>query len=51
MHELTDRLDCTHTLIAKIEGCERRVDLVEPEAILDALGISLVEFERRYRRA
>lgn len=50
MRELADRLECSHTVIAKIENGERRVDLVELEAICDALGISLVEFVRRYRQ-
>lgn len=51
MRELAGRLDCPHTVIAKIEAAERRVDLVELEEICDALGISLVEFVRRFRRA
>lgn len=50
MRELADRLDRPHTVIAKIESGERRLDLVELEAICDALGVSLVEFVRRYRR-
>jgi len=48
MRELADRIDRTHTVIAKIESGERRVDLVELEAICDALGISLVEFVKRF---
>lgn len=50
MRELADRLDRSHTVIAKIESGERRVDLVELDAICDALGVSLVEFVRRYRQ-
>lgn len=50
MRELSDHLDRPHTVIAKIESGERRVDLVELEAICDALGVSLVEFVRRYRK-
>lgn len=50
MRELADRLGCPHTLVAKIESGERRVDLVELEAFCDALGISLVNFVRRYRQ-
>ena len=50
MRELADELNCPHTLIAKIEAGERRVDVVELEAICDALGVSLVEFVRRYRQ-
>lgn len=50
MRQLAERLDRPHTVIAKIESGERRVDLVELEAICDALGISLVEFVRRYRQ-
>lgn len=51
MRELAERLDRPHTVIAKIESGERRVDLVELEAICDALGISLVEFVRRFHRS
>ena len=50
MRELAERLDRLHTVIAKIESGERRVDLVELEAICDALGISLMEFVRRFHR-
>ena len=50
MRDLADRLGRPHTLVAKIESGERRVDLVELEAICDALGISLVNFVRRYRQ-
>lgn len=50
MRELAERIDRTHTVIAKIESGERRLDLVELEAICDALEISLVEFVRRYRQ-
>lgn len=50
MRQLADRLDWPHTVIAKIESGERRVDLVELEAICDALGVSFIEFVRRYRR-
>ena len=51
MRELADRLGRPHTVVAKIESGERRVDLVELEAICDALGISLIEFVRRYRNS
>lgn len=50
MRELATRLDRPHTVVAKIESGERRVDLAELEAICDALGISLVNFVRRYRQ-
>lgn len=49
LRELGERLGTPHTVVAKIEAGERRVDLVELESICDALGISLVEFVRRYR--
>lgn len=48
--QLGERLDVKHTVVHKIESAERRVDLVELGAICDALGVSLVEFVRRYRR-
>ncbi len=51
MRELADRLGRPHTVISKIESGERRVDLVELEAICDALGISLIEFVRRFRKS
>lgn len=50
MRELAALLDCPHTLIAKIESGERRVDLVELETICDTLGVDLLGFVRRYRQ-
>lgn len=51
MRQLAAQLNRPHTVIAKIESGDRRVDLVELEAICDALGVSLVEFVRRYRQS
>ncbi len=51
MRDLADRLGWQHTVIAKIEAGERRVDLVELEAICDALGVSLVQFVRRFSQS
>jgi len=49
--QLAERLNCPRTRITRIEGGERRLDLIECRQYCAALGISLVEliaeFERR----
>lgn len=49
--ELADRLGRTQSFVAKVEGGERRVDLIELDDICKALGIGLVEFVQRFDAA
>jgi transcriptional regulator with XRE-family HTH domain len=49
--ELGKRLGETQSFISKVERGERRLDFVELDTFCAALGISLVDFARRFVRA
>ena len=42
--ELAARLGCPQSFVSKYESGQRRLDLVELEAICKALGVTLAEF-------
>jgi transcriptional regulator with XRE-family HTH domain len=48
--ELAERLDLPQSFVSKYESGERRLDLIELRQICKALGISLVEFVRRFEK-
>ena len=48
--ELARRLKLPQSFVSKYESGERRLDLVELRQICKALGISLVEFVRRFEK-
>lgn len=48
--QLAQKLGVTQSFIAKVEGGERRVDIVELRAFCAALGISLSEFVETFER-
>jgi transcriptional regulator with XRE-family HTH domain len=48
--ELARRLKLPQSFVSKYESGERRIDLVELRQICKALGISLVEFVRRFEK-
>lgn len=46
--ELAARLGCPQSYVSKYESGQRRIDLVELEAICQALGVTLGEFVKRF---
>ena len=48
--EVAERLEQPQSFVSKYESGERRLDLVELKQICKALGISLVEFVRRFEK-
>ena len=46
--ELALRLSVNQAVVSKIETCERRIDLVEIRSVCMALGISLVDFVKKF---
>jgi transcriptional regulator with XRE-family HTH domain len=49
--DVADKLGQQQSWYAKSESGERRMDMVEVLAILDALGVDAADFIRRLRRA
>jgi transcriptional regulator with XRE-family HTH domain len=49
--EIADKLGQQQSWYAKSESGERRMDMLEALAILDALGVEAEDFIRRLRRA
>jgi transcriptional regulator with XRE-family HTH domain len=48
--QVAERLALPQSFVSKYESGERRLDLVELRQICKALGISLVDFVRRFER-
>lgn len=48
--ELAARLGCPQSFVSKYESGQRRLDLIELDAICEALGISLDEFIERFKK-
>jgi ribosome-binding protein aMBF1 (putative translation factor) len=48
--ELAERLKVPQSFVSKIENGERRIDLIELEAICEVLGLPLTEFVRKFER-
>ncbi len=48
--ELAARLGCPQSFVSKYESGQRRLDLIELDAICEALGIPLDEFIERFRK-
>jgi transcriptional regulator with XRE-family HTH domain len=46
--ELAERINQSQSYISKYESGERRLDLLELDQICDAVGISLIDFVRRF---
>lgn len=46
--ELGDRLNQTQSYVSKYESGEQRLDLMEIEAICEAVDLPLLEFVERY---
>ena len=49
--DLAERLKQPQSFVSKYESGERRLDLLELRQVCGALGISLVEFVRRFEGA
>lgn len=49
--QIATRLGQTQSYVSKYESGEQRLDLIELEAVCEAVGISLPEFVRRYLEA
>ncbi|WP_300162387.1 helix-turn-helix transcriptional regulator [Solidesulfovibrio sp.] len=48
--ELAARLGCPQSFVSKYESGQRRLDLIEVEAICEALGTTLAELVERFSR-
>lgn len=46
--EIAQRISQTQSYVSKYEQGEQRLDLVELEAVCDAIGVPLIEMVRRY---
>lgn len=46
--QVAKRLRQPQSYVSKYESGEQRLDLIELEAVCDAVGISLLDFVRRY---
>jgi transcriptional regulator with XRE-family HTH domain len=46
--QVAERIGQTQSYISKYESGEQRLDLIELEAVCNAVGIPLTEFVRRY---
>ena len=46
--QVADRIGQTQSYVSKYENGEQRLDLIELEAVCKAVGISLMDFVRRY---
>lgn len=46
--QLAEKIGQTQSYISKYENGEQRLDLIELEAVCDAVGISLINFVERY---
>ena len=49
--DLAKRVGETQSFVSKVERGERRLDFVELDAFCAAMGVSLVDFTKRYVRA
>jgi transcriptional regulator with XRE-family HTH domain len=49
--DLAKRVGETQSFVSKVERGERRLDFVELDTFCAAMGISLVDFTKRYIRA
>lgn len=48
--ELADKLDVHQSFISKMESGERRIDIVELKQIVEAMGVSLMDFVSEYQK-
>jgi transcriptional regulator with XRE-family HTH domain len=49
--QVADKIGQTQSYVSKYEAGDQRLDLIELEAVCDAVGIGLIEFVRRYRES
>jgi transcriptional regulator with XRE-family HTH domain len=49
--DVAAKLDKPQSFVSNYESGERRLDLLELEAVCAVLGLSVVDFVRRYHRA
>lgn len=46
--QLAEKISQTQSYVSKYESGEQRLDLIELEAVCEAVGISLIDFVERY---
>lgn len=46
--QVAEKIGQTQSYVSKYETGEQRLDLIELEAVCNAVGVSLTEFVRRY---
>jgi Helix-turn-helix. len=46
--QLAEKIGQTQSYVSKCESCEQRLDLIELEAVCNAVGISLTNFVEMY---
>jgi len=46
--EVAEKIGQTQSYVSKYESGEQRLDLIELEAVCNAMGVPLTEFVRRY---
>ena len=46
--QLAEKIENTQSYVSKYESGEQRLDLIELEAVCQAVGISLTDFVKRY---
>jgi transcriptional regulator with XRE-family HTH domain len=46
--QLAEKIGQTQSYVSKYENGEQRLDLIELEAVCEAVGVSLIDFVERY---
>ena len=46
--QVAERIKQTQSYVSKYENGEQRLDLIELEAVCNAVGVPVIEFVRRY---
>ncbi len=46
--QVAEKINQTQSYVSKYESGEQRLDLIELEAVCEAVGVSLIDFVERY---